>query len=629
MPDKQKSKIAGQWLVPTIIVLALFIFAGCRYGFWFASNDDYVMNAILSGAYLGRSDIHNVYMSPVLGVVFSALYRVIPAVPWYGLFLAGSQFAALWLCLRCIYGRCEQTLTKIVGTVCFAALFSALLFSELVFCQYTLVAAVLADSAVFLVLLDRQEEAAIRWKSLVVPFALYVLAELLRSNVGLMHLVFLGIACLYRLLWAEGSRTSRAQKVLLTAAAILLGLGAVLHETILVIGCIGLLCCYLIVWLIQSFRQKKAVILKYTAFFAGVVVTALISWAVTYAVYHAGSWADYTEFNQYRTELYDYNGVPYYGEYEELYGELGFTGNGYYLLANCDIAFSDLANTEAMQRLSEASAPDRTFWLNDIKRIILNVVDKFQSDPMQPYDNLLIVTFLAAAFVCLLGQDWMALLQLQFLAFAHVLCWSYLYWLDRVLDRVTVGIYLAEILLLAAVCILKSAGIRQRMSRGILYLGLGIGTIYFTVVMVQEMTAFGETYQETIEKNQSWEACKEYCRENPEQLYFLDVLSFSSFSESIFDPYRTQTQNYELAGGWFAKSPLYDEKLNNYGISGTIYEELESGGVIYYICEFGKGADWIADFFADYDVDVDIQRVDGIFVDFEEVMTVYMIAGNA
>ncbi|MCD8327236.1 MAG: hypothetical protein LUC90_11345, partial [Lachnospiraceae bacterium] len=370
------------------------------------------------------------------------------------------------------------------------------------------------------------------------------------------------------------------------------------------------------------------IILKYAVFFAGATAAALISWAITYAVYHTGSWADYTEFNEYRTELYDYNGVPYYGEYEELYEELGFTGNGYYLLANYDIAFSDLADTEAMQRLSEASAPDRTYWLNDIKRIILNVADKFQTDPMQPYDNLLIVVFLATAFVCLLGRDWMALLQLQFLVFAHVLCWSYLYWLGRVLDRVTVGIYLAEILLLAAVCILKAAAVRQKMAKGILYLGLCIGAVYFVTVMAQEVTAFGETYQETVKKNQSWEACKEYCRENPKQLYFLDVLSFSSFSERIFAQGRTQTQNYELAGGWFAKSPLYDEKLQNFGIDGTVYEEIESGGTIYFICESEKNTDWIAGFFADYDVGVEIQRMDGIFVDSEEVMTVYTITGS-
>ncbi|MCD8068119.1 MAG: hypothetical protein LUE87_04375, partial [Lachnospiraceae bacterium] len=363
-------------------------------------------------------------------------------------------------------------------------------------------------------------------------------------------------------------------------------------------------------------------------FLVAVAAAAMVSWMITYMEYHNGGWADYTEYNKYRTELYDYNGVPYYGECEELYEELGFTGNGYYLLANCDTAFSDLANIEALRKLAEASEPDRTFWVNDIKRIILNVVGKFQNDPMQPYDNLLIVVFTAAAFVCLLGQDWMALLQLQFLVFAHVLCWSYLYWLDRVLDRVTVGIYLAEILLLVAVCILKSAGIRQRMSRDILYLGLGIGTIYFTVVMVQEVIAFGETYQETLEKNQIWEVCKEYCRENTEQLYFLDVLSFSSFSERIFDPYRMQTQNYELAGGWLTKSPLYDEKLKNYGINGTVCEEIENRGTIYFICESGKDAAWLAELFADYDVYAEILRTDGIYVDSEEVLTVYAITGK-
>ncbi|MCD8326333.1 MAG: hypothetical protein LUC90_06525 [Lachnospiraceae bacterium] len=260
MPDRIKGKITGQRLIPTVIVLALFIFVGVRYGFWFASNDDYVMNAILSGAYMGRADIHNVYMSPVLSLVFAALYRVIPVLPWYGLFLAGSQFAALWLCLRCIFDRCEKMWTRAVGTVCFAALFAALLFSELVFCQYTLVAAVLADSAIFLLLLEPQEESGTGRRSLVLPFVLYVLAELLRSNVGLMHLVFLGIACLYKVLWEGENRAGRAQRALMAAATACLGLGAVLHETVLVLGCIGLLGCYLIVWLAQSFRQKKNII---------------------------------------------------------------------------------------------------------------------------------------------------------------------------------------------------------------------------------------------------------------------------------------------------------------------------------------------------------------------------------
>ena len=75
-------------------------------------------------------------------------------------------------------------------------------------------------------------------------------------------------------------------------------------------------------------------------------------------------------------------------------------------------------------------------------------------------------------------------------------------------------------------------------------------------------------------------------------------------------------------------SPLYYEKLEHYGIEGSFANELENGGTLYYICSSDQSVQWISYYICPADISVTIQRMDGLYVDGEEVLTVYAVYRN-
>ncbi|MCD7752079.1 MAG: hypothetical protein LUI10_10140 [Lachnospiraceae bacterium] len=634
MTKRLKREQAEQWLIPTVITAVVIAFIGCRYGFWFAYNDDVTMNAILSGVYSGNPDIHCVYMSPILSALFAGLYGLVPAVPWYGLFLGGSQFWVLWLCLRGICRRASETWIRIAGSTSFALLFCALLLYWLVFLQYTMTAAILADGAVFLVLLDQQEsEGKIRWKTLVLPLVLFTLSGLLRNNVGLMHLIFLGIVCAYQIFRSKGRKAGRTEYCLLGAAALLVIAGAAFYqEYIPEIWTVSILLAVLwaAVWLVRNFRNQKKRILKYGLFFAAAAVLTLSGRKLTGLIYVSDTWEEYTTFNVYRTDIYDFYGVPDYWENTELYESLGLTLEDYYALLLYDYGFSDNIDAYVMQTLAEYAAPERVSFMDDVREILITVVNRFQEDPVEPDDNLMILAFAVTVLACILAKDPMTILQLQFLYDGYVICWFYLYWVDRVMEHVYHGISLAVVMILAGICMEQLKTI-SRKSHGEILCGilLAFGLVYLGNHMSRSLSDFEDQYAAHMENSKIWDAYREYCLGNPENLYFTDTGSLTGTGpENIFDVHRTEMENYVLAGGWMANSPLYEEKLEYYGIEGSFTSALESGGTLYYICSSDQSVQWISYYICPADISVTIQRMDGIYVDGEEVLTVYAVYRN-
>lgn len=634
MISENKRDTAELWLIPTIITVVVIVIIGYQYGFWLAYNDDVTISAVLSGVYSGSPDIHCIYMSPILSGLFVVLYRLIPAVPWHGLFLAGSQFWSLWLCCRCICKKAGRTWLRIAGSVSFACLFYALLIYWLVFSQYTMTAGILAETAVFLVLLDRQEpDGKPEWKSMVLPAVLFTLSILVRNNVGLLHLPFLGVVCAYKVLWTGDRKPGRTETGLLLAAAVFLIWGAAFSQEYIIelwVVCFVLLGCWAIVWLVKCFRKQAKLILKYGAFFAVMTGIAIGSRKLTGMIYATDTWIEYSTFNVYRTDIYDFYGLPDYGENTELYESLGLTQEDYFSLLLYDYVFSDNINAYVMQTLSEYAQPERESVLDDIRETLLTVVNRIRDDSEEPDDDLILLVLAAAILICVLAGDMEAVLQLPFLYFGYILCWFYLYWVGRVATHVYHGISFAVILILVGICLLKIEKISQSSYREVLCGGLiASGAVSLWLNLSQSVLAFEESYDSHMENNKRWEAYRDYCLDHPENLYFTDTEALAGTGpENMFIDRRTEMQNYVLASGWMANSPLYYEKLNYYGIEESFASELEDGGTLYYICGSNQSAEWISHYICPADISVEVQRVDGIYVDSEEVFTVYAVFRN-
>lgn len=76
----------------------------------------------------------------------------------------------------------------------------------------------------------------------------------------------------------------------------------------------------------------------------------------TYIYQSDPQWKQYTEYNELRTELLDYD-FPDYKENEEAYTELGITEDAYDLWSHWNFGDPDLFNIETMQKLVKLTSP--------------------------------------------------------------------------------------------------------------------------------------------------------------------------------------------------------------------------------------------------------------------------------
>ncbi len=248
--------------------------------------------------------------------------------------------------------------------------------------------------------------------------------------------------------------------------------------------------------------------------------------------------------------------------------------------------------------------------------------------PSYPLDAVLIAVALAAGIIVLLSKDWVSVLLLQLVLYGHIVCWTYLYWVNRMPERVTKGIYLSEILLLLGICLIRSSAIEWKRKKELGYVGFTVAAILSVILFMSNFSQLENRYEALLERNKEWDACKEYCREHDEQLYFLDTPTFAglSYVENIFEQDRNLLQNYDLSGGWITNSPVYFDKLEAFGIRGTASEHLSNGGSLYLICSAAYEEAFVRDYFVRDGYNVLIEKADDIFVDTRKVFTVYRIA---
>lgn len=624
--------------LPFLCVAALALFLAFRYGFYFSSNDDSLLKAILSGAFSGAPETRDMQHLYPLSALFALLYRVCPPVPWYGLILCGAQFGALYLCLVRCAGHGKGVGKKALGCVVAVGLFAGLMLRELVMIQYTVVSATLAAASVFLLVTDeREEETAGRFLLHRLPcLVLYAAAFALRSEMGLFLLPFLLVGCAYKWLW-DGDGEEDGRKVLpgcVILAALLL-LAAVTHvDWFFVLACLEIL--RGTVWcLLRKGRGRGRRLLRYALFLLCLAGTMGALYGVDAAAYRSGAWKEARAFFDSRTTLYDFGKIPPYAESRELYEGLGISEEGQMLLENYNFALSDAYDSKTLGAIE--AYQERYFsyvrTVEYVKKVILDVVKRVTTEPDLPYGVMLIAAYGMAALCFILTRKVTGVYLMAYVLMAHVVCWGYLMWKNRLPERVTHGLYLMEIVMIAALCLRQyrqareiSGGARVDSRPGkrclaawILMGALGIYGLSCNAALLQaDVTAAREA-----ERN--WTAVRNYCEADPEALYLLDTLSFASYAERALDEGRG-LQNHTLCGGWSVNTPAWDRKLAAFGVEESLARSLQEGKEFYFITEAGRDVEWMRNFFRAEGLGVVVRLTDVLAVDGGLTYEVYRIA---
>ena len=107
---------------------------------------------------------------------------------------------------------------------------------------------------------------------------------------------------------------------------------------------------------------------------------------------------------------------------------------------------------------------------------------------------------------------------------------------------------------------------------------------------------------------QEWSVLKEYCENDCDSLYLMDVFSAVEYSELSFE---RDSKNLMLAGGWMSASPLAAERFAAFGV-GDGAQALFGKEQVSFLAQKGRDVTWLEDYLQERFGACDLQAVSEI-----------------
>lgn len=558
------------------IALAAAVPAGI--GMWvspvYGFNDDVMMRSILSGTYSGTPDGHAVYMRYPLTGILSTLYRVSSRIPWLTLFFAGCMAVCLFLILKTVCESLKGRVYRILGVTLTAEVLIMLLARHYFVMHYTIVAALLGGTAILLYAKKRRTGSLL----------LLSLCYMVRSQVFFMALPFLLVAALWEfapLLFREKIRSENVRSRLVQCGR---------YAAVLAVG---ILC-------LSGLHR---------------------------IMYGTEQWKEYQEYNDARTELYDYADILPYENYREIYEQLGISEEQYQVLEQYDAVLDMQISTEQLGSLAQAAKEAAAEQIGTRELLAKRFQEYYYRtlhETDYPYNAVVLVLYGVLLICCVWKKQWMQGILVLLTGAGRSMIWLYLMMRGRYPERVTVSLYLIEALLLAGLCLSMfdradaepetNEADRERTGRGSkpqLY-AAAAGLLVFALCMPAAWGTVKRGLKEAEEQRaeqETWEELREYMQEHPKNFYYIDVYSVVSVSGMQYE--RTEYENYMLLGGWMTRSALQLEKQQQTGYFSAL-QALGEGENIYLVMKKDRSVGWLEDYAASVDSAVSLQAYDRV-----------------
>lgn len=502
--------------------------------------DDRTMMEIVSGQYLGIPDGHTIFVGYWYSCFVAVLYRLIPNVDWYALcyliLQAGCMSLMLYRLLKNRTGRGQKAVTCLF-MVLWCAVLGGQITSQITF---TTTAAVLAVTVIFWYMTTE----VFRTLDLIILTFLCFLAVEIRFSVFCMILPVCGVIWLFRV-WEDHGRDRR-------------------H-------------------LLMPMFAFGALLLYLLGLFAG---------------YGGEAWRSYTQYNNTRSLIYDYDDYefPRYEDETELYNRLGIESksrakNLYYYNYTADDEITADFFAQYLE-LRSAQVRERINPVQRLKDTMKGYVKGVLSGQYYYCHLLALIGYGVLLLWYVIRREWKAGFKACCILGVQILLWIYLIYRGRTPDRVLISMNL--MLILPLLLLWREELSQCRLPAGIRKAGAGALFVLLCVSAVRYVTVVREENLETSKWNRNVEGLKEYCMEHPENFYFNDVTSMamSTYNVRLWqqEPY---FMNYMSLGDWISFSPLWEQKLQQNGIA-SVKDALYSQENVYLISGFDRGLEYLA-----------------------------------
>jgi len=551
-----------------MVILAIF------FDFYYCTNDDTTMRDILCGSYTGVPEGRNIQMLYPIGLLISLFYRICRTVPWYGLFLCGCQFLSLYLICCRAAGFVGVWWKKIVFAGMTGFLAWCVLLYELVFVQYTMTAAMLMAAAVFWFYTGESAGNVTGFlKENILSMALTVLAFMIRTEMALLLFPFLLVAGLCK--WTKE----------------------------------------------EKFFTKENCI-KYLGLIGSTVLCMGAALFFNELAYGSKDWQRFNRFFDERTEIYDFLGYPKYEGNEEFYDGLGISPEEAELIDNYNFALDDKIDENVMEQMvlyQKEKRGGNSLFLTDLRTAVWIYRHSLFSTEYMPYNALVLFAYFLLVLAAIASRDRSYFWKIPMLVFARSVCWMYIILRNRTPERITHGLFLMETVLLFA--LLVGEWRKKKVSR------ITVSAIVCMIVLLNFPAVLEKTTGECTHRsngNREWLILQEYFKENQDNFYFVDVYSTVDYTEKMFEGVDHSYRNFDLCGGWTAKSPLYREKAAGRGIE-DIEKDLLEKDCVFFVSKVNRDVGWLKEYYVAKGYDCEIEKVEEIVVNGEVRFVIYRL----
>jgi hypothetical protein len=565
-----------------------------KFDFYYDLNDDTTIKDIISGAYTGTPSGYSIQMLYPLSWFVALFYRAIPKVPWYGLFLCLCQFGVIVLIGWRLINIMETFFLKVVSLALLLVFAIGIFVRELVVVQYSVTSAMCMMGAVFLFTTsDKEGKAGDFIRRNIIAMLLVILSFMIRTKMCIMLMPFLLLAGLVK--WGREDK----------------------------------------IFTVINF--KKYIFL---------IVTVLLGMTAVYSIdkvaYSGSEWTSFLTFFDARTNLYDFYELPQYDENEGFYDEIGLSKESYTLLENYNFALDESIDSWMLKSISDYQKENAGI-SNDLantfgfvsKNNIKEALWLYRSHLVSVVSNIfggdflefLIIVLYVVCIVLILyirkdDKYYVDIMEIILLMFVRSFLWLYLYMVDRVIDRVTVPLLMLEMCVLMTIILFKAMVLlKATTDKGLMSV---LGAVFAVVLVALSIKSWNDIGAEMTNRamaDMRWNALKGYCLENDNSYYVIDVYSSTSYngasySEKIFKNVDNSYKNYDVCGGWIAKSPLMRQKLSVMGLK-YVQSALYTGEA-YFIAACDKDVTWLGRYYNKRGYNVEPVCIDTIYTDDNE-----------
>lgn len=509
------TKRKNNLLIMVIFINAIiFGITNIMFNIKYEQVDDFIIYNLYSGLD-GTYNLHGIYIHPLICLIISIFYRMIPMINWHSIFLLVMQFICFTLIGYKILKKHNNGIAVILYTI-FASVFYTTL---LMLIQYTSVAALLILTSFILLIDGLERKKSMEIKETILIFVLYIL--------GIM---------------------TRMQSLLIIIPYMLIYLGI-----------------FVIEYKLKNIEKSQVTrMVKYYFIYTIITIVVYLSNSIIYGI--DDTYKQYMEYNDIRTTLHDLIYVDY-EENKEIFDEIGWSKNDHYMFYTFNFGDENIYSKENLEKILDYKIQKDGKYNFDMD--IIKIGDSLLSQ----YRNE--NTYLFIIFICIfiIGLFHKGKTYSNILIFITTVAINVLFIL---INRSMLRVVIPEYILGTALLIYN---LEFKANKEIQDTAKNSAIIVFMITIICILVGKSYYFNYNLEDYKSSQELINYTNNHKENVYLYTVpsLQFRYLAYSVYQmPPQSAFSNLRVMGGWdmFTQN-YYDFKKRNH-LEGNLLDLLKN-----------------------------------------------------